>query len=198
MPRRPSQSDYTRFFNAVSGRMDGLIDGYEAGRYDEAELHDRMAGLLADRHGRATYLGRARGGDLSPYDDDDRTFGLLQAELEEPFLTAFMDDLRNGRYLDGDGLLKGTQVRYRAHMYVERLLGTASEAFVLASYEDELIFWMLGAVEDHCDDCPRLAAGGPYRPSALPTYPGASATQCVTKCKCHLQRGGVNCFENPQ
>jgi hypothetical protein len=79
-------------------------------------------------------------------------------------------------------------------MYADRLLGTASETFVLSLDDDALIHWRLGAPEKSCSDCPRLARNGPYTKASLPTTPSAGATQCLTNCNCRLASGGVDCF----
>lgn len=78
-------------------------------------------------------------------------------------------------------------IQERMRLYNERVRGTANWGAVdmLAPWEE--IKWVLDSNENHCEDCPRLAKGGPYRKNTLPTVPGAGATQCLVNCRCRLE-----------
>jgi phage portal protein BeeE len=72
-------------------------------------------------------------------------------------------------------------------LYVNGLTGTANEASVAAIPEGTEINWRLEPdVDNHCRDCPSLAAMGPYTPETLPCYPGDGFTECKTNCRCGL------------
>lgn len=188
MLRRPSQSDWNRFESGARSRIDKIVNAYAAEKIDEKQFGDRMLSLLEDRHARAGFLGRQRSGDLAPFDEDDRRFGQLIADEESEFLDAFVSDLAAGRYRGAKGDLLTDQVRTRAQMYAGRLLGTANEAFAGTAEPTELIYWRLGGAEEHCGECPDLAAGSPYRADSLPTYPRGNQTPCLFACRCFLER----------
>ena len=75
----------------------------------------------------------------------------------------------------------------RQMMYVKKTRGTAYDGFVYGSPGNQFD-WVLGAVEDHCEDCPVWASGGPYDVSTLAIYPSGGDTQCLTSCLCFLRR----------
>jgi hypothetical protein len=199
MPRRPTPTEWNRFFKVSERRIESLFREYATGAFDTAELHDRFATILAERHGRAGYIGRRRAGDFAAFDEDDTKFGELIAEEEEPFIGALMEDLRGGRYLAEDGSFLLAAILSRADYYAGKLVATANEAFTGVSDLNELYRWELAGEEDHCPDCPDLAAGSPYRSDDLPTHPCSGETKCLTNCLCRLVRvsDGLTSFTRP-
>jgi hypothetical protein len=137
--------------------------------------------LLTKYHTVAVYEGRKRAGDRTPPEDDDRRFAETVMRSEDPFIAEFQADLDAGKYDD-----RGVQpIMRRAQYYLKRVMGTANEAWALTTPGG--IWWVMGGAEDHCPDCPRLAAQSPYTALTLPTYPRACETQCLFNCKCFLR-----------
>lgn len=72
--------------------------------------------------------------------------------------------------------------------YGEPPYGAGAQAYGEAlGANDVLMDWVLGADEDHCDDCMGLADGSPYAKGAVPTWPKAGDTQCFDNCYCEIQ-----------
>lgn len=189
MPRRTSQANWNRFHNAATKRAERIMRDWESGSLTTEEWKRKFQAFVDDRHGYAAYLGRRRGGDFTPRHDGDRDFGRLAGEGQAQFIERFADDLRGNRYFDeATGILDMDAIRDRAGMYVDAMRGTANETFVGVGFAEEVFDWVEGAAEDHCDECPRIAAGGPYRASDLPSYPGDGSTPCLCFCLCFLLR----------
>jgi len=191
---RPTQADFDRLLAQKRVEVANLARHVVAGTLTPEDWAERMRAILIQGHARAGFLGRQRGGDLAPYDSDDTEFGRMVAADEQPFLDRFHADLESGRYEDEDGRLLLLPVLGRAEMYVQRMLGTANEAF-LGTSGSELIWWLLGDSEESCDECPALAAGSPYTAATLSRTPGDCSTPCMTNCKCRLARAdGITGF----
>lgn len=187
MARTPTQSDWNRFARGVRRRARKLVEKYAAETITADEFGVQFRDLLADRHGRAGYLGRRRGGDDWEFDEDDALFGEIIAEDEQEFLDQFVLDLSLGRYRNGKGEPDIEAIDRRAQMYVRKLRGTSNEAFAGTADTEDEIEWLMSASE-HCQSCRDLAAGSPYKPDELPTYPGSGGTSCLTSCRCRLKR----------
>jgi hypothetical protein len=187
LPRTPTQSDWNRFARAARRRARRLVEQYAAEKITAEEFGERFRDLLADRHGRAGYLGRRRGGADWDMDDDDREFGEVIADDEQVFLDQFVLDLALGRYRTAKGEPDVEAMDRRAQLYVRKLRGTSNEAFVGTADSADEIEWHLSAAE-HCADCRSYGAGSPYKPDALPAYPGDGKSACITNCKCRLRR----------
>lgn len=110
---------------------------------------------------------------------------------ESVFLRNFMQDFIDGKYVDDDGQFLEGQFNARLAMYVNKSRSTAYDGWVYGS-PGGLFEWVLGAAEEHCEDCPVWASGGPYVEQTLAIYPGGGDTQCLTNCKCYLQRQDGN------
>lgn len=109
-------------------------------------------------------------------------------DFESFFLQGFFEDIVQGRMNDKSGVLKLTQVQARARMYVLKTRSTQAMGFVDASPPDASYDWVLGAVEDHCEECPYIADHGPYYENTLYTHPGEGDTPCLVSCKCFIRR----------
>lgn len=187
MPRKPTQSDWNRFARGAGRRTKRLVQKYADEKLTAQEFREQFRDLLADRHGRAGYLGRLRGGADWEFDDDDREFGQVIADAEDEFLEAFAMDLDLGRYRTPKGDPDVAAINRRAQMYVKKLRATSNEAFTGTAATDDHIHWIMAAAE-HCEDCKRMARNSPYAPEDLHIYPGSGETACLTNCKCRLKR----------
>lgn len=191
--RRPGQARMQALVDGTRKRMNKLVLDYSTGNLGGRQFGQAMDKLLLDRHTRAAKLGRNRAGDMAP-SLIDQIEGHRVMQGERAYLRKFTQDLLDGRYTDPEAGVDSKAVLRRAHSYAGRMSGTANEAFVSASAA-YLLTWHLGAVEEHCDDCPRYAAGSPYKWDEMPTVPGANATQCKFNCACSLKRSdGVTGF----
>ena len=78
----------------------------------------------------------------------------------------------------------------RMQMYGKSLDGIFNAGAVAGLPVDAVIHWRMSMAE-HCRDCPRIAAGGPYtRPGGskpLPSVPRSGHTKCKTNCLCYLE-----------
>jgi len=187
MPKRiPTQHEYQRFHRATDRRVRNMFHKWGNGAMETEALREKFTTLLGDRHAFAGYLGRRRGGDGDPYDDHDTRFGQLAAESQEPYLDAFFADLEGGRYVDpATGLVNMGRIYDRAGMYVDRMRGSANEAFAGALDPTDLVEWHQSSTES-CPDCDQHATDSPFQAQDLPSYPGDGHTSCVTNCKCYL------------
>lgn len=155
-----------------------------------------VATALQDGHVGAWRAGRHLAGDLAPNSPLDVLAGQAIMDEEAFWLQRFVADLEAERYVDADGRLRVELVQQRLALYVSKLRGTANQAFVEHARPDEVFEWRLGAVERHCDDCPRLAAMSPWARDELFTYPSQGGTPCLGNCKCILVRAsdGMRAF----
>lgn len=148
---------------------------------------DFFKAILFNGHTQAAMMGRRLAGDEWPMLEDDRIRGLAAADADDNFLNRFLGDIKTGRYTDDEGALKQAQVMNRGGLYLKKMRVTASEAFVDAGEPDEEYIWKLG-LNDHCADCPRLAALSPFTPDTLFAHPGDGDTECLSNCNCVLVR----------
>lgn len=158
-------------------RMTGDLDAFE----------ESVIGHLQEAHTRGVIVGRNWAGDMAPRELDDELFAGRAVEKELVYFEGFMQDLRGGRYGNPeDGFTTGVDARLR--MYGNKVGGTMNEVFVLASPDTDTFEWAMLA-DEHCDDCPRWASGGPYTKQDLPAHPRDGSSQCRTNCRCVLVRG---------
>lgn len=181
---------------SATGQLHNLVDEHAAGKLTPQAFGLAAFTILANAHGHAAYAGRQLAGSLLPFGPDDAAYGQLVAQEQRQFLDGFVADLANGRYTDANGKLKDRAVLARASLYADRLTATADEAFIAASPLNSTWEWVLGPVkEEHCEDCPIWAAGGPYTLETLPAIPRDGTSQCKSGCHCRLRRGdGVEGF----
>jgi hypothetical protein len=158
---------------------------------------ESMRGWLLDSHTEAAILGRLRAGGTS--DENDLWRGRQAADSETEFLRGFYDalDAQDPRYWDADAEeWRVDAVDQRARSYTGRMRGTANQAFLDESAADALFRWVLGATENHCEDCPYFAGLEPMARDEWPTVPGANQTPCLYQCTCWLERDdGVTSFK---
>lgn len=152
------------------------------------EWYFAFGDLLGDIHAGSWRIGRHRAGDRSPGDAFDDLIGRAKLDAETEWLQRFLGDLESGRYLDDAGELREAAVRQRSKLYVLKARSTANEAFVETGDDFEEYDWVLGAVEEHCSDCPELAAMSPWTKGTAVTHPGMGETPCLGNCQCHWVR----------
>lgn len=187
----PRQEAYRRIEASARRRFDVLARRLADGKIDLATWQERFLDILIDRHAAAAEIGRRRATGAAPGRlDEDTSLGGVVADSEALYLQGFADDIAGGRYTGEDGRIDAEAISRRSGFYAARLLGTANEAFALGSGEGESFDWVLGGAEDHCQDCPDLAAGSPYPAALLWAYPRGGTTACLFHCKCHLKRVG--------
>lgn len=169
----------------VTGGLDDVLsDLRRTGNLDRFE--EDVLTHLQESHTRGVVLGRNWAGDLAPRELDDELFAGRAVEAELEYFEGLMADLRAGRYdQDGGGYASGLDNRLQ--MYGRKVGGTMSETYVLASPAGDKFAWVMLA-DEHCEDCPRWAAAGPYEIHELPAYPRDGRSQCRVNCKCVLVR----------
>jgi hypothetical protein len=177
-----------------------LVGQVGAGEIGPRQFGDLAAALLEEAHTEAVVLGRQHAGDAAPLEEDDRAFARLVVDAESEYLAGFVRDLEAGRYEDEDGAFRLAGAQQRAASYAGRLAGTANEAWGLTlPPETTLLYWVLGETENNCSECPALESRSPYRPDAIPTWPGMNATPCMQNCRCAVHTAsGQTGFRLPE
>lgn len=150
-----------------------------------AEFEEAIIEHLQEAHTRGVVIGRHWAGDMAARELDDELFAGRVVEGQLKFLSGFIQDIEDGRYSLEGGYTSGLDNRLK--MYGDRVGGTMSEVFVLASPEDDSFTWHMLA-DEHCDDCPRWAAGGPYTAKTLPAHPRDGTSACKMGCRCVVVR----------
>jgi hypothetical protein len=187
---QPSQQDFAQFLRRRVADLDDLIARLVSGDLSVQEWYAEVYELLRSGHAGGRALGRQRAGDLTAIGIDDFLAGRAIADNESEFLLRFADDLasHDRRYWDDDlGAYRPQQIANRGRLYVQKMRGTAGQAFVSAHPDEAEFNWVMGAAE-HCDECPVLAAKSPWLGGELFTTPGNGDTPCRSNCKCHLVR----------
>lgn len=194
----PSQGDFNNHSAFVAENIQKVTTRFLNGKIDANKWYEQVDSVLHDGHAGAWALGRQRAGDASARGKDDDLAGRAAADHQDQFLLRFRDDLADpssGLY-DADGNLREGAVRARANLYVGAIRGTANQAFVETGPDDVEYDWKLGGTEQHCEECPQIAALSPYRKDTLFAHPGDGSTPCLGNCDCHLERSdGVTGFK---
>lgn len=162
---------------------------------------------LLQAHLAAAALGWQRGahGQTLPPKGIPAALAQRVAQEQTRYLQGFAEDVRTGRYR-----AHSRGLRWRSHLYANRLVGTANaawrEAVADASATDEavrlagavgepLVLWVLGDAREHCDTCQTEAKAGWRRASTLERVPGDGTTECNVGCTCALRtQAGVRSF----
>lgn len=199
--RPPGQADYDSLVRSVQGQVAKICDKLAKGSIDADRWYALMDAALFEGHAEARVLGRQLAGDLSARGETDDLAARAAMDIQDGFLLSFRDQLadQSSALHDEDGKLRDAALRARANLYTMATRGTAAEAFVDAGDDDEEYIWNLGAVEEHCKDCPEIAALSPFTKETLFAYPGDGSTPCLGNCECHLSRksDGRRCFSKP-
>jgi hypothetical protein len=191
-----AQSDFVALIARARRGMVRITNRLAGGEINTEEWGRLFHLLIQGGHAEGWYLGRLLGGgDLSPFGNDDQLMGVAKADEEADFLRRFMAAIEGGdsRYWDDTGNLRVPSVLARMNLYVGKMRGTANEALVETA--DQEWYWRLGAPEEHCDDCPQIAALSPFTRDANVGYPGSGDTACLGNCQCYVQlANGVRGF----
>lgn len=155
------------------------------------EWGDLIYDVLVTAHTQAYKLGRSRGGDTKPDINLDLINGIAGADADQEYLFNFIQDIKNGRYSDSENNLIADSINNRTSLYLQKVRSTSSKGFIDVSADDETFTWKLGANE-HCEDCPRIAALSPFTKETLFTHPGEGNTECLGNCTCVLVRDSDN------
>lgn len=168
-------------FRGIEDALSALRETGDLDAFEESVIEH-----LQEAHTRGVVVGRHWAGDMVARELDDELFAGRAVEKELVYFEGFMKDLRSGRYGDvAEGLTTGADARLR--MYGNKVGGTMNEVFVLASPDTDTFGWVMLA-DEHCDDCPRWASGGPYTKKDLPAHPRDGSSECRTNCRCVLVR----------
>lgn len=108
---------------------------------------------------------------------------------EADFVLGFLQDLmdKDPRYFLEDGTVATDEMLRRMRMYQGKMRGSSGWGFVDSFPAATEYWWRLGAVEDHCLDCPHNADVSPWYKETLYTTPGSGDTPCLFNCKCWLE-----------
>lgn len=191
---RPNQGAWDAFMRLRYAELADIAHQLAIGAITPDEWADRFHAILLEGHANANMMGRNLAGDMMGRTGLDDLVGRGRADLESTWMQPFIEDIVSGRYDDEDGVMSEDAVRNRSQMYAGKMRATTSKAWVDTGPPDILYQWVLVA-ENHCDDCPRIAAISPFTVDTLFTHPGDGDTQCLTNCQCYLRRDdGVEMF----
>ena len=181
-----NQARFEKLIGSINKRFDRAAQKWEPG--GTADWQEEMSDILYSGHAGAWRIGANQAGGQASR--AEIAAAAAQAADEQSFyLNRFAADLDAGKYTDPEtGDIDHAGISTRAQMYSGAMRGTANLSWLNYSEDDDEFDWVLGAVEDHCDDCPYLAEGSPYTKDTLPTVPGENQTPCLFHCKCHLRR----------
>lgn len=150
------------------------------------EWRNRFDSVVRLGHINAHAAGQKIAG-MQPFGVEAARAGNIAADLESEFIEGFFNDLKDGAYLDKDGVFRENKFISRMMMYVQKTRGTAYDGYVYGS-PGATFDWKIGAAEQSCEECPVWAQGGPYTEDTLAILPGGGDTTCRTNCKCYLVR----------
>lgn len=186
LPRIDPLDDWQQIAKKVGRNMRRIAKELERGDITPAVWRAKMDSAIRIGHVEAHMAGQRIAG-AQGYAGEAQRIGRIIGDGESQYLQGFLNDILDGRYLDLDGTFRTQSVLSRQMMYVNKTRASASTGFVYASSGNQFD-WVLGAVEDHCDECPIMAAGGPYTEETLYTVPGLADHPCLTNCRCFLKR----------
>lgn len=181
------QDPWQKMARAFAMQTERLARELSGGVITPQRWRAAMDQLILMRHIEAHQIGQAAAG-ITPSASRAATAGKIIRDFESFYLQGFFEDIVQGRMHDSTGVLSLAKVQARARMYVLKTRSTQAQGFVDGSPPDSAYDWRLGAAEDHCDECPDIAADGPYYEQTLYTHPGEGDTPCLVNCKCFLVR----------
>lgn len=159
-----------------------LVKRLADGKITSDEFASRFAYTISVGHERALNLGWQHGLGANAVSSAAEEYLNDVVLRESDFAKELANDLASGEK-------SFAQANLAAQRYAQRMGGTANEAFRLASIGQEVTFaWELGGAEEHCADCPALAALSPYTPETLFQVPRDFQTPCRGNCVCRLVR----------
>lgn len=183
-----SPENWPKMINAVDAAMRDLLVQFQNG-LDPNAFFFKFDQILFDGHIDAHLLGQDQAGGV-PSRGFARAFAREVTDGETEYLRGFVQDLMSGRYVK-DGSFQIDRVMTRARLYQGKMRGTVGKGFTDGSKSTDEFVWTLGGTEDHCLDCPQLAAisqANPFTPGTIFQHPGDGETPCLGNCKCYLVR----------
>lgn len=175
---RKAIADYGRLKSDFRGMLYKHMRAYDAGEITISQLTSRLKKEIAGHWDEAYVLGTRAVGNPFGLSPEDSAFLKGARTTEYGFLGKFMTAIDTG---------KEKMARYdRLEMYVQSLDGMYGHGQVDGMPENIEIDWVLHPAE-HCSDCLKFAAEGPYTKKTLPAVPRDGTTQCLSGCKCTLR-----------
>lgn len=164
-----------------------VVDLIGAGNNDE--MSRRRFGIVfraqLRRLGQKAFAdGLAQGGVTDPLDDDELAQVQMWLAEQSAYVTQFANDVF-GRGYSRD------EIRHHAEMWANKSLRDAFDMGRMAADRNGMYEWVLGATEEHCEDCPRLS-GQVHRFKQWYVrnwLPGSQRLGCHGyRCECELRR----------
>jgi HK97 family phage portal protein len=181
------QREHDALINRTQENLNALLKRYANKQLEAAGFIEEFGNILSESHAAAYRLGWRLSDGPVPDPVAFTDFGERAAALESPFVQGLINDLESGRY--GEAVEVGSAgLQARLDLYSRKVSASASDGFVDGSETDSDWAWELGGTEDHCEDCPYIAASGPYTQDTLFTKPRAGDTPCLGNCLCRLVR----------
>lgn len=173
----------------VRDEFSSLNASLVSGEISTETWYSKAYDIIRRGHEQAIRLGAMRAGVKEKNLDADAIANEARglADQESEYLQGFLADIKAGRYTDDEGL-QGASLDLRSGLYVGKMRGSANQAFVEESGDDDRFTWTLGP-NDHCQDCPEYAQIlVNVTADELFAYPGDGSTECLGNCTCVLVR----------
>jgi len=178
-PKKPTQNDFRRFLLGMRDSAHSLGDKIAANQISPRQFGEDLYSLLRQGHSDAWKLGRNRAGDFTDNPFMDALTGRSVADSESDWILGFVQRISDGVYLTEDGEWREKLFNSHLNLYVAKARGTANEAFTESSPAESTFDWILGAVEEHCEECPLYASMSPWLKDEIITNPGQGETPCL-------------------
>lgn len=176
----------------VEGSLASSVGDLQAGTAGITKFVDDATEALLPHHINAAHLGRLRAGGTGAINASDIQIGTANAASQQEFLRKLAADIQSGSLSDAE-------LSVRLRLFGQRIAGTANQSWVRALPQDASLAWNDEDDASECEDCHRLARGGPYTPETIPTLPGLGETTCRTNCRCFITTSdGETSFYDPE
>ncbi len=192
---------YLALEDETNAAIQNALKAYEERRLSSVGLQNSLQNLLKYSYEQAAIVGKrdayikaieARG-EVVPASAHTRPFALtaddrhrIDDELEDEYqyLTGFIEEAKRRRT---DNIAFGPYMRWRGKLYAQALRGLEQYGEISQLGPLDTIFWVINVEAEHCPDCIRISAAGPYNRDTLPTVPRKGDTRCLMNCQCHLE-----------
>jgi len=184
-----AQKDHDRTIKRGKTRLESLVKRLASGDMTEDAFKEEYSKVLLRLHEDLYRIGvRHAGG--TPDTAEAKRVAQQVVDFEQQWIAGLVSDVVGDLYRDDQGVFDASHggLQNRLRWYGSKASGTASQAWVSASEPEEEFDWALGGTEDHCQDCPYIAANSPYTKDTLYTEPRAFGTPCGGSCDCTLTR----------
>lgn len=171
--------------------MSAVRDGYLTVQQADQEFRQ----VAGQHYGQAFTHGKGRAASvwnqakvlLTPQDQEFLD-GAVAAEAQ--YFKKFMQTVKKfPSNQDPEGTVRLMPFETRLDLYRDTLDSMLFAGAVAALHPDTPVWWELSPECDHCRDCLALSAASPWTVGTLPTTPRAGATECLSRCCCHLRFG---------